>query len=92
MILIGVSGSRILCVDAVVTDGRGRLKTGLTVEPGRLVGQIERPGLAGDVFDIQGYAATVTGGRCAQATTPPTRAGAIPRKWPFSQRTLIRKG
>jgi 8-oxo-dGTP diphosphatase len=99
MILIGVSGSRILCVGAVVTDGRGRLlliqrghepgkglwslpggrvepgetaaealvremeeETGLTVEPGRLIGTVERPGLAGDVFDIQDYAATVTGG------------------------------
>jgi 8-oxo-dGTP diphosphatase len=99
MILIGVSGSRILCVGAVVTDGHGRLlliqrghepgkglwslpggrvepgetaaealvremeeETGLTVEPGRLIGTVERPGLAGDVFDIQDYAATVTGG------------------------------
>jgi 8-oxo-dGTP diphosphatase len=99
MILIGVSGSRILCVGAVVTDGRGRLlliqrghepgkglwslpggrvepgetaaealvremeeETGLTVEPGRLIGTVERPGRAGDVFDIQDYAATVTGG------------------------------
>jgi 8-oxo-dGTP diphosphatase len=99
MILIGVSGSRILCVGAVVTDGRGRLlliqrghepgaglwslpggrvepgetaaealvremeeETGLTVEPGRLVGQVDRPGRAGDVFDIRDYAATVTGG------------------------------
>jgi 8-oxo-dGTP diphosphatase len=99
MILSGVSGSRILCVGAVVTDGRGRLlliqrghepgkglwslpggrvepgetaaealvremeeETGLTVEPGRLVGQIDRPGRAGDVFDIRDYAATVTGG------------------------------
>jgi 8-oxo-dGTP diphosphatase len=99
MILIGVSGSRILCVGAVVTDGRGRLlliqrghepgkglwslpggrvepgetaadalvremeeETGLAVEPGRLIGTVERPGPAGDVFDIQDYAATVTGG------------------------------
>jgi ADP-ribose pyrophosphatase YjhB (NUDIX family) len=37
-------------------------ETGLTVEPGRLIGTVERPGLAGDVFDIQDYAATVTGG------------------------------
>jgi 8-oxo-dGTP diphosphatase len=99
MIPIGVSGSRILCVGAVVTDGYGRLlliqrghepgaglwslpggriepgetaaealvremeeETGLTVEPGRLIGQVERPGLAGDVFDISDYAASVTGG------------------------------
>jgi 8-oxo-dGTP diphosphatase len=99
MILIGVSGSRILCVGAVVTDGYGRLlliqrghepgkglwslpggrvepgemaadalvremeeETGLTVEPGRLIGQVERAGLAGDVLDIRDYAATVVGG------------------------------
>jgi ADP-ribose pyrophosphatase YjhB (NUDIX family) len=99
MILGGVSGSRILCVGAVVTDGRGRLlliqrghepgaglwslpggrvepgetdaealvremeeETGLTVEPGRLIGQVQRPGLAGDVLDIRDYAATVTAG------------------------------
>jgi 8-oxo-dGTP diphosphatase len=99
MILIGVSGFRILCVGAIVTDGRGRLlliqrghepgaglwslpggrvepgetdaealvremeeETGLTVEPGRLIGQVDRPGPAGDVFDIRDYAATVTGG------------------------------
>ena len=99
MILIGVSGFRILCVGAIVTDGRGRLlliqrghepgaglwslpggrvepgetdaealvremeeETGLTVEPGRLIGQVDRPGRAGDVLDIRDYAATVTGG------------------------------
>jgi ADP-ribose pyrophosphatase YjhB (NUDIX family) len=99
MILNGVSGSRVLCVGAVVTDGRGRLlliqrghepgqglwslpggrvepgetdaealvremeeETGLTVEPGRLIGQVLRPGLAGAVLDIRDYAATVTGG------------------------------
>ena len=99
MILSGVSDSRILCVGAVVTDGRGRLlliqrghdpgaglwslpggrieagetdaealvremeeETGLTVEPGRLIGQVDRPGRAGDVLDIRDYAATVTGG------------------------------
>jgi len=99
MILSSVSGSRILCVGAVVTDGRGRLllirrghepgaglwslpggrvepgetdaealvremeeETGLTVQPGRLIGQVQRPGLAGDVLDIRDYAATVTGG------------------------------
>ena len=99
MILSGVSDSRILCVGAVVTDGRGRLlliqrghepgaglwslpggrieagetdaealvremeeETGLTVEPGRLIGQVERPGLAGAVLEIRDYAATITGG------------------------------
>jgi 8-oxo-dGTP diphosphatase len=99
MILSDVSGSRILCVGAVVTDGRGRLlliqrghepgaglwslpggrieagetdaealvremeeETGLTVEPGRLIGQVERPGLAGAVLEIRDYAATITGG------------------------------
>jgi hypothetical protein len=51
MILSGVSGSRILCVGAVVTDGHGRL---LLIQRGH--------GRAGDVFDIRDYAATVTGG------------------------------
>jgi len=37
-------------------------ETGLTVEPGRLVGRVQRPGLDGDVIDISDYAATVTGG------------------------------
>jgi ADP-ribose pyrophosphatase YjhB (NUDIX family) len=37
-------------------------ETGLTVVPGRLVGQVRRPGIAGDVIDIRDYAATVTGG------------------------------
>ncbi len=37
-------------------------ETGLTVAPGRLVGQVRRPGIAGDVIDIRDYAATVTGG------------------------------
>jgi 8-oxo-dGTP diphosphatase len=97
--LSSVSGSRILCVGAIVTDGHGRLlliqrghepgkglwslpggrvepgetdaealvremeeETGLTVAPGRLIGQVDRPGRAGDVFDIRDYAATVTGG------------------------------
>ena len=39
-----------------------REETGLTVEPGRLIGQVQRPGLAGDVIDIKDYAATVIGG------------------------------
>ncbi len=37
-------------------------ETGLIVEPGRLIGQVRRPGIAGDVIDIKDYAATVTGG------------------------------
>jgi 8-oxo-dGTP diphosphatase len=37
-------------------------ETGLTVEPGRLVGHLQRPGLDGDVIDISDYAATVVGG------------------------------
>ena len=37
-------------------------ETGLTVEPGPLVGAAERPGPAGTVLDIRDYAATVTGG------------------------------
>jgi 8-oxo-dGTP diphosphatase len=37
-------------------------ETGLTVEPGRLLGRVQRTGLRGDVIDIRDYAATVTGG------------------------------
>jgi 8-oxo-dGTP diphosphatase len=37
-------------------------ETGLTVQPGRLVGQVQRPGLGGNVIDIKDYAATVVGG------------------------------
>ena len=98
-ILVGVSGSVIPCVGAIVADGQGRLlmikrghepgaglwsipggriepgetdaeavaremieETGLTVEVGRLVGRVRRPGLNGAVIDIRDYAATVTGG------------------------------
>ncbi len=39
-----------------------REETGLTVEPGRLIGRVQRPWLSGDVIDIRDYAATVTGG------------------------------
>jgi ADP-ribose pyrophosphatase YjhB (NUDIX family) len=39
-----------------------REETGLTVEPGRLIGRVRRPGQAEDVLDIRDYAATVTGG------------------------------
>jgi len=37
-------------------------ETSLTVEPGRLLGRVQRPGLAGTVIDIRDYAATVVGG------------------------------
>ena len=37
-------------------------ETGLAVQPGRLLGRVQRPGLGGDVIDIRDYAATVTGG------------------------------
>jgi 8-oxo-dGTP diphosphatase len=37
-------------------------ETGLIVAPGRLLGRVRRPGIAGDVIDIRDYAATVTGG------------------------------
>jgi 8-oxo-dGTP diphosphatase len=37
-------------------------ETGLTVEPGRLLGRVQRPGAGGGVIDIRDYAATVTGG------------------------------
>ena len=101
-IIIGVSGSVIPCVGAVVTDEQGRLlmikrghepgaglwsipggriepgetdaealvremleETGLTVEVGRLLGTVQRPGLGGAVIDIRDYVATVTGGTLA---------------------------
>jgi 8-oxo-dGTP diphosphatase len=38
-------------------------ETGLTVEVGRLIGRVQRPGLNGAVIDIRDYAATVTGGK-----------------------------
>lgn len=37
-------------------------ETGLTVEPGRLVGSVKRPGRGGAVLDIRDYAATVISG------------------------------
>ena len=40
-----------------------REETGLWVEPGRLVGAVERPAPDGAVFDIHDYAAGVSGGR-----------------------------
>ena len=39
-----------------------REETGLEVEPGPLLGAVQRPGTGGDVIDIRDYAATVTGG------------------------------
>jgi ADP-ribose pyrophosphatase YjhB (NUDIX family) len=39
-----------------------REETGLRVEPGRLVGAVERPAPGGAVFDIYDYAASVSGG------------------------------
>jgi len=38
-------------------------ETGLWVEPGRLVGAVERPAPGGAVFDIYDYAARVSGGQ-----------------------------
>jgi len=40
-------------------------ETGLRVEPGRLIGEVERPGPGGTVFDIHDYAATVSDGLLA---------------------------
>ena len=40
-------------------------ETGLWVEPGRLVGAVERPAPGGAVFDIYDYAASVSGGLLA---------------------------
>ena len=37
-------------------------ETGLQVEPGRLLGRVQRPGLRGDVIDIRDYTATVVAG------------------------------
>jgi 8-oxo-dGTP diphosphatase len=42
-----------------------REETGLRVEPGALVGAVERPAPGGAVFDIHDYAASVSGGRLA---------------------------
>jgi 8-oxo-dGTP diphosphatase len=39
-----------------------REETGLEVEPGPLLGAVQRPAGDGDVIDIRDYAATVTGG------------------------------
>jgi ADP-ribose pyrophosphatase YjhB (NUDIX family) len=37
-------------------------ETGLRVEPGRLIGSVERPGPDGVTYDIHDYSAIVTGG------------------------------
>jgi 8-oxo-dGTP diphosphatase len=42
-----------------------REETGLIVQPGPLVGAVERPGPGGSVLEIRDYAATVTGGTLA---------------------------
>ena len=42
-----------------------REETGLIVQPGPLVGAVERPGPGGGVLDIRDYAATVIGGTLA---------------------------
>ena len=42
-----------------------REETGLHVEPGALVGAVERPAPGGAVFDIYDYAASVSGGQLA---------------------------
>ena len=39
-----------------------REETGLIVQPGPLVGAVERPGPGGSVLEIRDYAATVMGG------------------------------
>jgi 8-oxo-dGTP diphosphatase len=49
------------------TDGEALVRemleeTGLAVEPGPLVGRVQRPGLGGSVIDIRDYTATVIGG------------------------------
>jgi 8-oxo-dGTP diphosphatase len=49
--------------DALVREVRE--ETGLNVEPGRLVGAVERPAPGGAVFDIYDYAAIVSGGQLA---------------------------
>lgn len=49
--------------DALVREVRE--ETGLRVEPGTLVGAVERPAPGGAVFDIYDYAASVSGGQLA---------------------------
>ena len=47
--------------DALVREVRE--ETGLHVEPGRLIGAVERPAPGGAVFDIYDYAASISGGQ-----------------------------
>ncbi len=49
--------------DAQAVAREVREETGLRVEPGRLIGSVERPGPGGVVYDISDYAAAVSGGR-----------------------------
>lgn len=49
--------------DALVREIRE--ETGLRVEPGRLIGEVERPAPGGAVFEIYDYAASVSGGQLA---------------------------
>lgn len=42
-----------------------REETGLLVACGRMLGRVERPGLAGSIFDIRDYLASVKGGKLA---------------------------
>jgi ADP-ribose pyrophosphatase YjhB (NUDIX family) len=42
-----------------------REETGLAVSVGRLLGAVQRPGLAGAVIDIRDYVAVATGGQLA---------------------------
>jgi 8-oxo-dGTP diphosphatase len=48
-------------IEALVREMRE--ETGLTVKVGRLIGSVRRPGLGGDVIDINDYAATIITGR-----------------------------
>jgi ADP-ribose pyrophosphatase YjhB (NUDIX family) len=49
--------------DALVREVRE--ETGLHVEPGSLIGAVERPAPGGAVFDIYDYAASIGGGQLA---------------------------
>jgi 8-oxo-dGTP diphosphatase len=51
--------------DACALIREVREETGLAVDVGRLLGMVERPGLAGAIADIRDYVAVVTGGELA---------------------------
>jgi len=51
--------------DAAALVREVREETGLEVAAGRLLGAVQRPGLAGAVVDIRDYLAEVTGGELA---------------------------